>query len=35
MDWPEVLKLDRQNGDILFNNFYEAISTVLDKHTFH
>ena len=35
MDWPEVLKLDRQNGDILFNNFYEAISTVLDKHTSH
>ena len=27
-----ALKLDKQNVDLSFNNFYEAINAVLDKH---
>ena len=32
INWPNVLKLDMQNVDLSFNNFYEAINAVLDKH---
>ena len=32
INWPNVLKVDMQNVDLSFNNFYEAINAVLDKH---
>ena len=32
INWPNVLKLDIQNVDLSFNNFYEAINALLDKH---
>ena len=32
INWPNVLKLDIQNVDLSFNNFYEANNAVLDKH---
>ena len=30
---PNLLKLDIQNIELSFNNFYEVINDVLDKHT--
>ena len=32
INWPNVLKLEMQNVDLSFINFYEAINAVLDKH---
>ena len=32
INWPNVLKLEMQNVQSWFNNFYEAINKLVDKH---
>ena len=32
ISWSNILKLNMQNADVSFNNFYKAINAVLAKH---